>query len=111
MKKSFIIAAALSLFAIGSSWACTNFLAGKNATVDGSTLISYAADSYSLYGVLYRYPAAVHAPGTMRPVYEWDTGKYLGEIPEAERTYSVIGNMNEHQLAIGETTWGGPMAA
>lgn len=107
MKKSFIIAAALSLFAIGSSWACTNFLAGKNATVDGSTLISYAADSYSLYGVLYRYPAAVHAPGTMRPIYEWDTGKYLGEIPEAERTYSVIGNMNEHQLAIGETTWGG----
>ena len=107
MRKSFIIAAALNLSAIGSSWACTNFLAGKNATVDGSTLISYAADSYSLYGVLYRYPAAVHAPGTMRPVYEWDTGKYLGEIPEAPETYSVIGNMNEHQLAIGETTWGG----
>ncbi len=91
----------------GSIFACTNFLAGKNATVDGSTLISYAADSYSFYGFLDHYPAADHQPGTMRKIYDWDTGNYLGEIPEAAHTYNVIGNMNEHQLTIGETTWGG----
>ena len=86
---------------------CTNFLAGKLATVDGSTLVTYAADSYVLYGALYHHPAATHEAGAMRQVYDWDSGKYLGEIPEVAQTYSVIGNMNEHQLTIGETTWGG----
>ena len=90
-----------------AGWACTNFLAGKGATVDGSTLVTYAADSYSLYGALYHYPAATYPAGTMLDIHEWDTGEYLGQIAQAERTYSVIGNMNEHQLCIGETTFGG----
>lgn len=88
-------------------FSCTNFLAGKNATTDGSTLISYSADSYFLFGALYHYPAATYAPGTMLDVMEWDTGKYLGKIKQVEKTYSVIGNMNEHQVSIGETTFGG----
>ncbi len=107
MKKLLSICLASCLMAHGSIFACTNFLAGKGATVDGSTLISYAADSYSFYGTLAHYPAADHKAGTMRKIHEWDTGKYLGEIPEAAHTYNVIGNMNEHQLTIGETTWGG----
>ena len=90
-----------------NAFSCTNFLAGKEATVDGSTLISYSADSYFLFGALYRYPAAHYPAGAMLDVYEWDTGKYLGKIKQVEQTYSVIGNMNEHQLCIGETTFGG----
>ncbi len=107
MKKVFLICLGSWLLTLGSSFACTNFIAGKNATVDGSTLISYAADSYSFYGFLEHFPAGDHKPGTMRQIHEWDTGKYLGEIPEAAHTYNVIGNMNEHQLTIAETTWGG----
>lgn len=87
--------------------ACTNFLVTKGATADGSTMITYAADSHELYGELYFFPAAKHAPGSKREIIEWDTGKRLGEIDEAPVTYSVVGNMNEHQVAIGETTWGG----
>ncbi len=86
---------------------CTNFLISKGATRDGSTMISYAADSHELYGELYYYPGGRHMQGEMRDIYEWDTGKYLGQIPEAEVTYTVVGNMNEHQVAIGETTFGG----
>ncbi len=86
---------------------CTNFLISKGATQDGSTMISYAVDSHELYGELYYFPAARHQPGSMRDIYEWDTGKYLGQIKEAELTYSVVGNMNEYQVAIGETTYGG----
>ena len=87
--------------------ACTNFLITKKASTDGSTIISYAADSHLLYGELYFTPAADWAPGTMVDIYEWDTGKFLGKIPQVAHTYSVIGNMNEHQLAIAETTFGG----
>ncbi|MEW6432689.1 MAG: C69 family dipeptidase [Myxococcota bacterium] len=87
--------------------ACTNFLVTKGASADGSTMITYAADSHELYGELYFFPAAKHPPGAKREIIEWDTGKRLGEIDEAPVTYSVIGNMNEHQVAIGETTWGG----
>ena len=105
IKKKFF------LFLLISSWtylnACTNFLAGKAATLDGSTLISYSADSYYLFGALYHYPAASYTSGTLLDIYEWDTGKYLGKIKQTEKTYSVIGNMNEHQLAIAETTFGG----
>ena len=89
------------------SWACTNFLVGKNASVDGSTFVTYSADSYSLFGELYHWPAAKYAPGDMLSVYEWDTSKYLGQIPQVAETYNVVGNMNEYQLCIGETTWGG----
>ena len=88
-------------------WSCTNFLVGKNATTDGSTFISYAADSYFLFGALYHYPRATHPAGSMRDIYEWDTGKFLGKIKEAPETYNVIGNMNEFQVSIGETTYGG----
>ena len=87
--------------------ACTNLIAGKKATTDGSVMITYAADSHNLYGELTHTPAAKHAPGAMRKVVEWDTNKPLGEIPQPAETYNVIGNMNEHQVAIGETTWGG----
>lgn len=107
MTKKNISTLSVLIASICTSWACTNFLAGKGATTDGSTLISYAADSYSLYGALYYLPAANHDEGAMRDIYEWDTGKYLGQIPEAPHTYSVVGNMNEHQLTIGETTFGG----
>jgi dipeptidase len=87
--------------------ACTNFLITKGATVDGSTMITYAADSHVLYGELYFTPAGEHPPGAMLDVYEWDTGKHLGKIKQVPQTYSVVGNMNEHQVSIGETTWGG----
>lgn len=106
MKKTFL-SLLFSLAAFVASDACTNFLVGKAASTDGSTLISYAADSYSLYGFLHFAPAADHQPGSMRIINDWDTGKPLGAIPEVAHTYSVVGNMNEHQLTIGETTFGG----
>jgi len=89
------------------SFACTNFLVTKGASVDGSTFISYAADSHVLYGELYHWPAATYPEGTMLDVYEWDTGKFLGRIKQVKQTYNVVGNMNEHQVGIGETTYGG----
>ncbi|MDR0420160.1 MAG: C69 family dipeptidase [Prevotellaceae bacterium] len=87
--------------------ACTNFLVTKGASATGSTFISYSADSHVLYGELYFWAAAKYPPGSMLKIYEWDTNKYLGEIAQAAETYRVIGNMNEHSLAIGETTYGG----
>ena len=92
--------------AVGGA-ACTNFIVGKKASADGSVICSYNADSYGAFMYLYHYPAATHQPGDMRKVYEWDTNKYLGEIPEAAQTYNVIGNTNEWQVTIGETTFGG----
>jgi dipeptidase len=86
---------------------CTNFLATRGATNDASTIVAYNADSGALYGSLYSYPAEKHPAGTMRQIFDWDTGTYLGEIPEAEETYNVIGNMNQFGLVIGETTYGG----
>ena len=77
---------------------CTNLIVGKNASADGSTIVSYSADSYGLFGELYHYPAATYPKGTMLKVYEWDTGKYLGEIEQARQTYNVVGNMNEYQV-------------
>ena len=90
-----------------AAFACTNFLVGKNASVDGSTMISYAADSYGMFGFLHFAPAADWPEGAMREVQDWDTGRPLGQIPQVSHTYSVVGNMNEHQVTIGETTWGG----
>ncbi len=107
MKKIFLTTIILSIILNLNTFACTNFLVTKGASADGSTMISYNADSHVLYGELYYYPAMDHKPGEMRKIYEWDTGKYLGEIPEVAHTYSVIGNMNEYQVAIGETTYGG----
>lgn len=87
--------------------ACTSLIAAKGATADGSVMITYAADSHNLYGELYRQEAADHPEGTMREIIEWDTNKPLGQIPEVAHTYATVGNMNEHALAISETTWGG----
>ena len=88
-------------------WCCTNLIVGRGASTTGSPMTTYAADSYGLYGFLRYQAAADHNTADMRKVYDWDTGTYLGEIPETEHTFSVIGNMNEHQLTIGETTYGG----
>ncbi len=87
--------------------ACTNLLVSSGASADGSTMITYAADSHDFYGELYFKAGGVHRAGAMRDIYEWDTGKFLGRIPEAAVTYTRIGNINEHQVAIGETTFTG----
>lgn len=94
-----------TLFA--SADACTNFIVGKKASADGSVFISYSADSFGMSGFLAHFPAASYPAGTMLDVYDWDTGKFLGQIPQARETYNVIGNINEHQVAIAETTFGG----
>ena len=105
--KRFISALVLMAAIAVQGWACTNLIVGKNASTDGSVIISYAADSYGMFGYLYHYPAATHEEGTYRDIYEWDTGKYLGKIKEASQTYNVIGNTNQFQLTITETTFGG----
>jgi dipeptidase len=86
---------------------CTNFIISKGATTDGSTMITYVADSHVLFGELYYRPAKDYPAGAMFDIYEWDTGKYLGKIKQVKHTYAVVGNMNEHQVAIGETTYTG----
>ncbi|MBO4215157.1 MAG: C69 family dipeptidase [Bacteroidaceae bacterium] len=90
-----------------SMLACTNIIVGKGASADGSVFVSYNADAYGMFGNIYHHVGGTHAKGEMRKVYEWDTNKYLGEIPQAERTYTVVGQMNEHQVSITETTFGG----
>ncbi|MBS4764676.1 C69 family dipeptidase [Alistipes sp. kh20] len=107
MKKLRLILAATGVLAYGAASACTNFIVTKGASTDGSVMVTYAADSHALYGALYHTPAGKYKAGTMLPVYEWDTGRYLTDIPQVKETYSTIGNMNEHSLIIGETTYGG----
>ena len=111
MRKIQLIAALLLLstfnFQLSTLQACTNFLVGKNASVDGSTMISYAADSYGMFGFLHFAPAQDWPEGAMREVKDWDTGRPQGAIPQIAHTYTVVGNMNENQVTIGETTWGG----
>ncbi len=102
------IVAAVALLSVEfKSFACTNILVTKGASADGSCMISYAADSHGLFGELYYCPAALWDNGAMLPVTEWDTGKFMGFIPQVAKTYQTVGNMNEHQLIIGETTYGG----
>lgn len=108
--KSMLTAAAAFAAAILPSVqadACTNILVTKGASADGSCMVTYAADSHQLYGELYFHPAADWAKGSMLDIYEWDTGKYLGQIPQVRHTWQTVGNMNEHQLIIAETTYGG----
>ncbi|MDR3132425.1 MAG: C69 family dipeptidase [Prevotellaceae bacterium] len=107
MKKIILIIAGVMGTITINSYACTNFLVTKGASKDGSTFVSYSADSHTLYGELYFWAAARHKTGTVRQIREWDSGKFLGAIPEAAETYNVIGNMNEHSVVIGETTYGG----
>lgn len=109
MNKIFAsaIMAVAMLGSVSEAEACTNFIVGKKASVDGSVMCSYSADDYGMFQNLCHFPAGKHAKGEMRKIYDWDTNKYHGEIPEAAETYNVIGNINEWQVTIGETTYGG----
>ena len=109
-KATFAIAAVASILFAAThtpAWGCTNILVTPGASDDGSAMVTYAADSHVLYGELYFTPAGIHPPGAMRDIFEWDTGTFLGRIPQARQTYQTVGNMNEHQVAITETTFGG----
>ncbi|MBR1652472.1 MAG: C69 family dipeptidase [Alloprevotella sp.] len=106
MKRILLLLAGLLAF-VPAGLACTNFLVGKKASTDGSVFITYNADSYGMYGRLIYLPHAKHEPGTMRKIYDGDTNHYYGEIPEAAETYAVMGYINEYQLSIMETTFGG----
>jgi dipeptidase len=111
MRKNFLkLTFLVVLFIAGASlrsMACTNFLFTRGATTDGSTMITYSADSHTLYGELYFWPSSDWPAGTMLDITEWDTGKPMGKIPQVAHTFSVVGNMNENQVAVGETTYGG----
>lgn len=106
MKKAIILSLTL-IFSAATALACTNILVGKKASTDGSTFITYNQDSYGMYGHLIFLPATDHPAGTMHKVYDGDTNHYYGDIPEVAHTYQVIGYINEHQLSIMETTFGG----
>lgn len=104
--KKILLMAVLSVVGMGVH-ACTNFIVGKNASTDGSVMCTYNADSYGMFTGLCHYPAGTHAKGEMRKIIDYDTYVCHGEIPEAPVTYNVIGNINEYQVSIGETTFGG----
>ena len=106
MKKVFVLLIVAATAVMGAN-ACTNFIVGKKASMDGSVFCTYNADDYGMFQSLEIYPAATHSEGEMRQIVDWDTWEYHGEIPEAAETYSVIGNINEYQVTIGETTYGG----
>ena len=108
MKSIFktLLVAIAAIYAISPAFACTNFIITKGASTDGSIMVTYAADSHQLYGALYKHNALRNGKGMM-DVTEWDSGKYLGQIPQVKQTYSTVGNMNEHSLIITETTYGG----
>lgn len=105
--KKFWATCLLALMVWSSAEACTNLIVGKNASADGSTIVSYSSDDYGAYGYLFSFPHAKHKAGETRSLYHYETNNYLGEIPEVAETYGVIGLVNEHQLTIFETTWGG----
>jgi len=105
--KSLFLLLGLSLLSVSNTFACTNFIVGKKASIDGSVICSYNADDYGMFLNLCHFPAGKHQPGTLRDIYDWDTNEYHGQIPEALETYNVIGNINEYQVTIGETTYGG----
>lgn len=110
MRKLWTSLLSLAALGLGGNFdakACSDLIVGKGASTDGSVIISYAADSHTLYGELYHWPANHWASGAMRQIKEWDTGKPLGEIPQVGITYNVVGNMNENQVSITESTWGG----
>lgn len=107
MNNKRTIIAAIALLGATAASACTNFIVGKKASADGSVICSYNADDYGMFIGLCHYPAGTHAKGEMRDIVDWDTHRYIGQIPEAPVTYNVIGNINEYQVSIGETTYGG----
>lgn len=106
IRKLFLIFS-FSQLLISSAFACTNLIVGKRASADGSVIVTYSSDSYGDYGYLFCQKGGRHQPGEMRKLYHYETNNYLGQIPEADSTYAVIGLTNEHQLTILETTWGG----
>jgi dipeptidase len=103
MLKLFLVFASILKFNEG----CSNIVVNRDVSLDGSTIVAYNADDSKLYGSLYHYAAADHEEGALRKVYDWDSGEYLGEIPEASHTYNVVGNINEYGVIISETTFGG----
>ena len=105
MKKTVFLS--LMLMAGTYAMACTNYIVGKKASVDGSVMCTYSADDYGMFQPLCHFPAGKHPKGTMRDIRDWDSNEYHGQIPEAEETYNVVGNINEWQVTIGETTFGG----
>ncbi len=107
MKKKLTAWVALAFAVATEGLACTNLIVGKAASADGSVMVTYSADSFGMFGHLYHSPAGTHTVGETVKVFDWDTAKYLGEIKQVARTYNVIGNINEHQVTIGETTFGG----
>lgn len=107
MKKKFLLTLLAVLLSTVEGKACTNLIVGKKASADGSVMITYSADDYGSYGYLHFYPAGHHPKGAMRALYDYETNNFLGEIPEAEYTYNVIGQVNEYQLSVMETTFGG----
>ena len=108
MRKILPLLIAAAFLAEARTDACTNVIVTPGASADGSSMVSYAADSHTLYGELYFSPAGTFRPGSMLSIREWDTQRPLGSIAQVARTYQTVGNMNEHQLIIAETTWGGP---
>jgi dipeptidase len=106
-KYLFLLGLLIVPFKAIDTFSCTNYIVTKGASADGSVMISYAADSHVLYGELYYKPAMDYPEGSLLQIYEWDTGRPLGKIKQVRHTYSVIGNMNEYQVSIGETTFGG----
>lgn len=107
MRKKVFLAISLFLISWSSVKACTNFIAGKGATADGSVLCTYNADDYGMFKSLCHYAAGIHPKGSLREIIDYDTEASHGFIPEASITYNVIGNINEYQVSIGETTYGG----
>jgi len=107
ISKMASLTAAIVIAVAPIAQACTNFLITKSVSGGCGNIITYAADSHQMYGCLYHFAAADYPSGAMHKVYDWDSGQYLGEIPEASHTYNVVGNINEHQLSIAETTYGG----
>ena len=107
MKKLLTIALCAALISSIPADACTNVIITRGASTDGSSIVSYAADSHVLYGELYFHPAAKWKAGAMLPITEWDTYRPTGQIPQVAQTFQTMGNMNQHQLIIAETTWGG----
>ncbi len=106
IKRTLALALAL-ITSTSAVDACTNFIVTRGASTDGSVMVTYAADSHALYGALYQTAAGQYKRGATLPIYEWDTHRYLGDIAQVRKTYSTVGNMNEHSLIIGETTYGG----
>ena len=107
IMKKLLLGVLMASAATFNALACTNLIVGKNASADGSVLISYSADSYGMFGFLYHSAAAKHEKGEMLDVINWEDGRHMGQIAQVEQTYNVVGNINENQVSIGETTFGG----